>query len=148
MTQSYETYIVEHCMLNLVFLVVQNKIVGFEYWVILLFSKWTFNLFSCFMISKDAAIWSGCFRQEKRLQSVTSAAGWLQARTNYRPLVAVICGSGLGSFADCVKNAEAFEYSSIPHFATCTGESLVCCSCSACLRLLSSGYFVLQIDFI
>ena len=62
------------------------------------------------------------FRIEKRLQSVKTAAEWLLVRTKYRPKVAVICGSGLGSFADCVENADIFDYSAIPHFVACTGK--------------------------
>jgi len=62
------------------------------------------------------------FRMEKWLQSVKTAAEWLQLRTKYRPKVAVICGSGIGSFADCVENADIFDYSTIPHFVACTGE--------------------------
>jgi len=60
-------------------------------------------------------------RQEKRLQSIKTTADWLQSRTKYRPKVAVICGSGLGSFGDCIENVDIFEYSDIPHFVTCTG---------------------------
>jgi len=62
------------------------------------------------------------FRIEQWLQSVKTATVWLQSRTKYRPKVAVICGSGLGSFADSIENADIFDYSTIPHFVACTGK--------------------------
>jgi len=55
---------------------------------------------------------------------VKTTTDWLLSQTKYRPKVAVICGSGLGSFADCIQDVDSFEYSAIPHFVPCTGKLL------------------------
>lgn len=43
-------------------------------------------------------------------------------RTKLRPKIAIICGSGLGSLADLLKNCDAFPYEDIPHFPVSTVE--------------------------
>ncbi|KAJ3602828.1 hypothetical protein NHX12_030574 [Muraenolepis orangiensis] len=43
-------------------------------------------------------------------------ADWLLSRTKQRPLVAIICGSGLGLLADTLKAQESFNYTEIPGF--------------------------------
>ena len=63
-------------------------------------------------------------RLENRLQSIEVSVEWLNSRTKYRPNIAIICGSGFGSFADCVENADIFDYCNIPHFVTCSGQLL------------------------
>ncbi|XP_002929555.1 purine nucleoside phosphorylase [Ailuropoda melanoleuca] len=45
---------------------------------------------------------------------------WLLSRTKHRPQVAVICGSGLGSLAGKVTEAQSFDYSEIPNFPQST----------------------------
>jgi purine-nucleoside phosphorylase len=48
------------------------------------------------------------------------AAQFVLARTELRPRVAVVLGSGLGSFADEVGDAIAIRYEEIPHFPKST----------------------------
>jgi len=43
-------------------------------------------------------------------------------RTEYRPKIAIICGSGLGGLADLVEGGDSFPYSEIPHFPVSTVE--------------------------
>ncbi|XP_072423613.1 purine nucleoside phosphorylase-like, partial [Chiloscyllium punctatum] len=45
-----------------------------------------------------------------------TTADWLLARTNQRPTVAIICGSGLGGLADSLKDPVCFKYTDIPNF--------------------------------
>ncbi|XP_023646890.1 purine nucleoside phosphorylase-like [Paramormyrops kingsleyae] len=47
-------------------------------------------------------------------------ADWLLAQTTLRPLVAVVCGSGLGGLGDSLKDAVAFNYQDIPNFPQST----------------------------
>ncbi|KAF7699103.1 purine nucleoside phosphorylase 6 [Silurus meridionalis] len=47
---------------------------------------------------------------------------WLLARTNIRPKVAIICGSGLGGLSDLLNNRTVFPYKDIPHFPHSTVE--------------------------
>ncbi|XP_054633720.1 purine nucleoside phosphorylase 6 [Dunckerocampus dactyliophorus] len=47
-------------------------------------------------------------------------ADWLLAHTNTQPKVAIICGSGLGSLADLLKDKTVFPYEDIPRFPTST----------------------------
>lgn len=49
-------------------------------------------------------------------------AEWLLARTEQRPKVAIICGSGLGSLADLLADKAEFPYKDIPHFPVSTGK--------------------------
>ena len=43
-------------------------------------------------------------------------------KTKFRPVVAVICGTGLGGLVDNVENKEAFAYKDIPGFPVSTGK--------------------------
>ncbi|XP_065135117.1 purine nucleoside phosphorylase 6 [Paramisgurnus dabryanus] len=43
-------------------------------------------------------------------------ADWLLAQTDFRPKVAIICGSGLGGLADLLDHKIAFPYEKIPRF--------------------------------
>ncbi|XP_067276659.1 purine nucleoside phosphorylase 6 [Pseudorasbora parva] len=43
-------------------------------------------------------------------------ADWLLVNTNYRPKVAIICGSGLGGLAEQLDNKNVFPYDKIPRF--------------------------------
>lgn len=42
------------------------------------------------------------------------------AKTNHRPLLGIVCGSGLGGLADTVEDADIFEYEKIPGFPVST----------------------------
>ena len=48
------------------------------------------------------------------------AAQFIQSKIKVRPSLAVVLGSGLGSFADDMNNAVRIPYSEIPHFARST----------------------------
>uniref|UniRef100_A0A673JLW4 Purine nucleoside phosphorylase n=1 Tax=Sinocyclocheilus rhinocerous TaxID=307959 RepID=A0A673JLW4_9TELE len=46
----------------------------------------------------------------------SDTADWLLAKTDIRPKVAIICGSGLGGLADLLDNKKVFPYNKIPRF--------------------------------
>ncbi len=48
--------------------------------------------------------------------NVAAATAWVLGQTSIRPRIGVILGSGLGAFADTLKNAQRIPYKSIPHF--------------------------------
>ena len=50
-----------------------------------------------------------------------TTAKWLLQHTEYRPQVAVICGSGLGGLTAHLKEAQIFDYNEIPNFPQSTG---------------------------
>ncbi len=50
------------------------------------------------------------------------AASFIAARTKLRPRVAIVLGSGLGSFADQLTDAARISYAEIPHFPKPTAE--------------------------
>ncbi|XP_037935917.1 purine nucleoside phosphorylase-like [Teleopsis dalmanni] len=43
-------------------------------------------------------------------------ADFLKSQTDIRPIVGIICGSGLNKMADVLTNTKIFEYRKIPHF--------------------------------
>jgi purine-nucleoside phosphorylase len=45
---------------------------------------------------------------------------WLASRTSLRPKIAIVCGSGLGRFAETLEEPQFFEYKDIPHFPVST----------------------------
>ncbi|XP_069797212.1 purine nucleoside phosphorylase-like [Narcine bancroftii] len=47
-------------------------------------------------------------------------ADWLLSQTVHRPLIAIICGSGLGNLADSLKDQVIFKYSDVPNFPMST----------------------------
>lgn len=49
-------------------------------------------------------------------------ANFLLDRTKHRPKIGIICGSGLGSLAESVKDAEIVPYQIIPNFPVSTVE--------------------------
>lgn len=53
---------------------------------------------------------------------IIGAANFVLNRTKYRPKIGIICGSGLGSFGDCIENAEIIQYKEIPNFPVSTVE--------------------------
>lgn len=53
-------------------------------------------------------------------EKVQSMAKTIEARINARPLVAVICGSGLGAIADRINNPLILPYTDIPDFPRST----------------------------
>lgn len=49
-----------------------------------------------------------------------------------RPIVAIVCGSGLGGLAEILKDPQVFSYSDIPNFPQSTGMLTVVCKNSFC----------------
>lgn len=49
-------------------------------------------------------------------------ANWIFKRVNFKPLVAIICGSGLGEIADLVEDKIILPYTDIPEFPRSTGK--------------------------
>jgi purine-nucleoside phosphorylase len=47
---------------------------------------------------------------------------YLQARITTRPLIGVVCGSGLGGLSKCLSNQEVIKYEDIPQFPRSTVE--------------------------
>lgn len=52
-------------------------------------------------------------------------ADFLTERTEIRPKIGIICGSGLGSLADELTNTDIFDYENIPNFPISTVEGHV-----------------------
>ena len=52
---------------------------------------------------------------------VQRAVDYLSSKTTCRPELAIICGSGLGSLVEMLKDKEPFSYEDIPHFAVGSG---------------------------
>ena len=52
--------------------------------------------------------------------NIQLAVDFIRTKTNVRPQVALVLGSGLGKFADEIKNAIAIPYEQIPHFPVST----------------------------
>jgi purine-nucleoside phosphorylase len=51
---------------------------------------------------------------------VNTAAAFLQARTDLRPKIAIVLGSGLGAFAEQLEESTAISFAEIPHFPQST----------------------------
>ncbi|KAG1932117.1 purine nucleoside phosphorylase 5b [Pimephales promelas] len=49
-----------------------------------------------------------------------ATADWLLAKTQVRPLVGIVCGSGLGGLAEMLKDQLVIKYSDIPNFPQST----------------------------
>jgi len=52
-----------------------------------------------------------------KLQDILETRDFIMSKTDYRPTVGMILGSGLGSLADEIENPFKIPYSEIPHFA-------------------------------
>ncbi|VDO04675.1 unnamed protein product [Rodentolepis nana] len=53
---------------------------------------------------------------------VNAAREYLQKKIPFKPLVGLICGSGLGNLRDGIKNQIVIPYEDIPNFPKCTVE--------------------------
>lgn len=51
-------------------------------------------------------------------EKIQEAKSYIESRTQYRPTVGVILGSGLGQFVNEIQNPVIFPYKDIPHFHT------------------------------
>ncbi|PWH15256.1 MAG: purine-nucleoside phosphorylase [Anaerolineae bacterium] len=54
------------------------------------------------------------------LEQMDAAAEAVRSRTQHRPTIALILGSGLGGLADSIENADIIPFSEIPHWPTST----------------------------
>ncbi|MBP0726314.1 purine-nucleoside phosphorylase [Bacillus sp. RG28] len=52
-----------------------------------------------------------------KLQDILEVRDFIMSKTDYRPTIGMILGSGLGSLADEIENPFKIPYSEIPHFA-------------------------------
>ena len=56
------------------------------------------------------------------LNQIKASADFILSKSNYKPEIGLIVGSGLGSLADSIENPEFYNYSDIPNFPTSTVE--------------------------
>lgn len=56
------------------------------------------------------------------IQKITTAVDYIRSKTNVKPKVGIILGSGLGSFVREIKADATIPYSEIPHFSPPTVE--------------------------
>lgn len=56
------------------------------------------------------------------LTQIKASADFILSKSNYKPEIGLILGSGLGSLADSIENPEYYNYSDIPNFPTSTVE--------------------------
>ena len=52
-------------------------------------------------------------------------AKWIEGKIKIKPVVAIVCGSGLGGIADQVKDPQIIPYNDIPDFPRSTGKLLL-----------------------
>ncbi|XP_072024716.1 purine nucleoside phosphorylase-like isoform X2 [Amphiura filiformis] len=59
---------------------------------------------------------------EKRytLQDLQTFAEFIRSKTDHKPTIGIICGTGLGGLADTVEDSVVIQYSSIPNFPVST----------------------------
>lgn len=77
---------------------------------------------------------------DNRLREIEEACQYLLIKTDYRPKIAIICGTGLGTLTEELENCHNFPYEDIPHcvassvkghvgrlvFGTLAGVEVVC----------------------
>lgn len=54
------------------------------------------------------------------MEKITAAAEYICAKTDYKPTIGLVLGSGLGDFADTLEDAVRIPYGEIPHFPVST----------------------------
>lgn len=62
------------------------------------------------------------FNEQAPLDRIDVINAYLQERTTARPLIGVVCGSGLGGLSKCLQNPEVVKYEDIPMFPKSTVE--------------------------
>ncbi len=55
-------------------------------------------------------------------QDFETAANFIATRTQHRPTIGLVLGSGFGEFADAIQDADILPYGDIPHFPRSTVE--------------------------
>lgn len=58
-------------------------------------------------------------------QQIHAAADYIRSRTDYRPAIGMVLGSGLGDFADTLEDAVRIPYAEIPNFPVPTAPGHV-----------------------
>ena len=53
---------------------------------------------------------------------VKAISDFLLGNTKHRPIIGIVCGSGLGGLVDGLEEQELFSYESIPGFPVSTGR--------------------------
>ena len=64
------------------------------------------------------------FKKKNRFynyEKLESMSKFLESKTNIKPIVGIICGSGLGNIAQLVQNKTTLSYNDIPDFPRSTG---------------------------
>lgn len=61
-------------------------------------------------------------RNSFEYELLRGVANYLLDHTKHRPKIGIICGSGLGSLAESIENADVIPYESIPNFPVSTVE--------------------------
>lgn len=56
------------------------------------------------------------------LKNIETSANYILNKSNHKPEIGLILGSGLGSLADLIENAEFYPYEEIPNFPVSTVE--------------------------
>ena len=56
------------------------------------------------------------------LTQIKASADFILKQSKYKPEIGLILGSGLGSLADSIEDAEYYDYSSLPNFPVSTVE--------------------------
>ena len=59
-----------------------------------------------------------------KYEEVEAIKDYLLSKTQVRPSIGIICGSGLGGLVDNVENKEEFKYEDIPGFPLSTGKQI------------------------
>ncbi|KAL3257778.1 hypothetical protein MRX96_046462 [Rhipicephalus microplus] len=57
-------------------------------------------------------------------EHIESIANFLLSKTEHRPTIGIICGSGLGSLADLIGGSKEFQYKDIPDFPVSTAPAV------------------------
>lgn len=78
-------------------------------------------------------------------EACTATADWLLNHAPVRPLVGIVCGSGLGGLAEMLKDQKVFSYSDIPNFPKSTGETDHYLIISKHLICMCADYLISQI---
>jgi purine-nucleoside phosphorylase len=62
------------------------------------------------------------FNDQPPKDRIDIISDFLHQVTTYRPLIGIVCGSGLGGLSQCIQNPQVVKYDDIPHFPKSTVE--------------------------
>lgn len=86
-------------------------------------NSWGVSHGCCGATCHDGPDLGGFLASSYGYEDCKATADWLLTQTDIRPLVGIVCGSGLGGLADMLKDQVVFNYKDIPNFPQSTGES-------------------------